>query len=251
MMTRYFSKVGVWIFIFAVAWYLAGNYFLDRLKKEQVAYAESMHVKEQHADIGSNSRAVIRALGDDFRVSHIKLVFDPAASQASINNEDMQVAASTQFVDGVFNITFSKAVAPMDHHKKMITEIRLPSSVNKVEIAGIDAVEISGSLPAPAAELVLENLGCTAKINIEQLQVNRLKLVASCQIPPKNECCSTQFNLSEQIQIGKLEVVMQHGSLDYSGSKVPQETLLNVGDNVSITGRREFLQSLRFGNGSR
>ena len=251
MITRHFSKIGFWLFALAFAWYLTGNFLLSNVKKDQIAHAKSLHVTEQRADIGSNSRAVIRAIGEDFYINRITLIFDPTTAQASINNQNMQVAVSTQYVDGVFNINLSKVVAPKDHNSSATTEIRLPSSVSKVDTAGISWVEVSGSLPGTTAELALESADCNTRVDIKQVMVSRLKLVANCQLPPKKECCTTVFNLEEQVQINKLEVTMQYGSLDFSGKVPPQQTVLNIGDNVSIKGRREFLQSLRFGNGSR
>lgn len=250
MMSRHFSKVGVWLFMAAFAWYMAGNFLLGNLKKEQIAEAEGKHVKEQHADLGSNKQVVIHAPDNNYYADRITLVFDPATTQASINNENLRLAASTQLVDGVFHINMSKVNVPEYHHRNGQTEIRLPASVNKVSLAGIRDLEISGRLPAPEAELTLEDTDCTSQVKMKQLSVNRLKLVAVCQAPPKKECCASNFNLLEQIQVGTLDVAMLYGSLEFSGQTAPRQTLLNVSDNVQITGRRGFLQSLRFNNGS-
>lgn len=250
-MSRHFSKIGVWLFILTVAWYLTGNFLLNNVKKEQISYAQSIHVTKQQADIGSNNRAVIRSLDTDARGVEIDLIFDPAATQATISNENMELAASTQFIDGVFNITIGKGVTTRGGYSPRKTEIHLPATVNKVEISGVGNVRISGSLPAPSTELAVEFSDGASHVTTNELLVNRLKLVSACRNPVKENDCSLNLDFNGQIKIGKLEVTMQHGSLNYSGIGVPQETLLNTGGDVLVTGRRDFLQSLRFSSGSR
>lgn len=250
MMSRHFSKVGVWLFVAAFAWYMGGNFLLDNLMKEKIAYAKSNHVRGRYADTGSSNKVVIRALGGDFYVEHIDLIFDATVSQAVIDNEDILIAASTQLSDDVLHVEFREATAPVSSTSSTKILVRLPSTVRQVELAGIHSVNISGSLPATDAELVLKSLDCAPQLTMKQLQVNNLKLIDDCQAPPKQGCCITNFSLSEQIHVGKLEVAMQHGKLEYTSEAIPQQTLLNVSDNVQITGRRDFLQSLRFNNGS-
>ncbi|MES2041045.1 MAG: hypothetical protein V4495_24775 [Pseudomonadota bacterium] len=250
-MSRYFSKIGVWLFMLTVAWYLAGNFLLNNVKKEQLSHAQSIHVTKQQADIGSNNRAVIRTQDTDARGVEIDLIFDPAATQAMISNENMQLGASAQFIDGVFNITIGKGVATRGGYPRGKTEIRLPATVSKVEFFGVSNVRISGSFPAQSTELTVEFLNSASRVTVNELLVSRLKLVSGCQSPAQENDCSLNLDFNGQIQVAKLEMTMQHGSLNYSGIGVPQETLLNAGSDVIVTGRRDFLQSLRFGSGKR
>lgn len=247
MMSRHFSKIGLWFFMFAVAWYLTGNFLVDFLKKEKVAYYQSRHVSTQHASLGSGIRVLIHAPDKNLMTTSYALVFDPAATQVSIVNEDMHLATSMQDVDGVLHVNLKNAELPIaDGHSNVKTEIRLPSSVSKVEIVGGSIVDMSGSMPAPAAELMLQVSDCGNTVNMKQFSVNRLHIVANCQVPKDEKCCSSSFYFGEDVQISKLEVRMPQGSLDYSSSAIPQQTLLSVGDAVRIEGQRAFFETARF-----
>jgi len=248
MMARYFSKIGVWLFIISVAWYLSGNFLIDHLKKEKIAYFKNRHVTQQQADIGSNSRVLISAPDDE--TMYFTLIFDSTASKVSINNENLQVAASTRLVDGVFNVVLSKVATPvLEHHSSRKIEIHLPSSVSKVEIAGGSFVDISGRLPAPGAELMLELTDCAGRVDFKEFVVNELKLVAHCKVPPKEKCCTTHVELGEHIDIQKLEVTLPYGDLNFAANVLPQQILLNIGDDVTISARRAFLEKARFPTG--
>ena len=250
-MSRHFSKIGVWLFVLAVAWYLAANFMLKNVEKEQASHVKSTHVAKQLADIGNHDRAVIRTVDADMRGVQFDLVFDPGAKQATVINENVGLAVSTQFIDGVFNIGIGKEVAARDIYSGGRTTIRLPATVSKVEISGVNSVQVSGSLPAPSAELTLEFRNGVALVTIFDLLVNRLKLASACPNESNENQCSPGFSISGQLRVGTLEVAMQRGSLNHSGIGVPQETLLDIGSDVVITGRRDFLQSFRFGSGTR
>ncbi|PXX34926.1 hypothetical protein [Undibacterium pigrum] len=245
MMARYFSKIGVWLFIATVTWYLSGNFLIDHLKKEKVTYYKNKHVAKQQADIGNSGRVLI-SVPDGYK-AHFALIFDPAISQVSINNENLQVATSMQSGDGVLNVILRKAEIPViDHDYSSKTEIRLPSTVGKVEIAGGSSVEISGRLPAPAAELVLEISDCRVRTSFKEFVVGRLKLVSICKVPSKEKCCAASFYLAEHISVEKLEVILPYGHLDFSAELLPQQILLNVGNDVTVSARRAFLEKARF-----
>ncbi|WP_162042756.1 hypothetical protein [Undibacterium sp. YM2] len=245
-MSHHSLKVGVWLFVFTVLWYLTGNFFLKNVEKGQVSFDKSAHVARQQTVIGSGSRAVIRALSTEVRGMQLQLVFDPAATQATLSNENRLVDASAQLIDGVFNIAISKEVAVRGGHLPGKIEIRLPSTVSKVDFFDVNDIQISGSLPEPSAELVLEFWGNGSRVLSEQLQVNHLKLMSGCKTLAKENYCSLNATFNGQIQLGKLEVNMQHGILVFSASTAPQQTLLNVGNDVIVTGRRDFLRSLSF-----
>ncbi len=251
MKPRLLSKIGLWLFILAVAWYFTGNFLLNRIKKERLAQALSMHIAKQQFDIGNSGKLVIRTLDTDNNRGNIHVIFDPLLSQATVNNENLRQSITGQLVDGVFNITIDldKRVS-IDGYSNKDINIRLPASVNKLEFSGPNFAEISGSLPISATELTVELAGCNQQANMQNLTVSQLKLVTSCQNPSSQTCCTSSFRLNNEVRIDKLEVVMQQGSLDFLGNVIPQQTILNISDQVQVSAGRAFFQTARFNSKS-
>ncbi len=247
MMSRHFSKVGAWIFALAFVWYLAGNYMLDHLSKERLAEAENMHVKEQYADLGSHTTVVLDIQSEDRHgVGKIKLIFEPGMTQAKVNNSNLEIAASMQAASDAFHISLSSSKSDLRHYRSENLEIHLPVSVRKLEIRGDSNAEISGSFLVPEAALELFMRDCGSHTKIGNLQVGQLRLVSGCVPPAKKECCSMTYSLNKDLQVTKLEVQMPFGNLNVHPERLPQQILLDVGEEVQITGRREFFKLARF-----
>ncbi|MFZ6732100.1 hypothetical protein ACO0LG_09285 [Undibacterium sp. Ji42W] len=247
MMPRYFSKVGVWLFTLAFVWYLAGNYMLDHLSKERLAKAESMHVKDQFADLGGQTMVVLDTQVENRRgAGKIKLVFEPGMTQAKVSNPNLQIAVSMQATSDAFHIRLSSSKSDLRHYNSETIEIRLPVSVRKLELTGTSSAEISGSFPAPEAVLELLIQDCGSHTDIGNLQVRQLRLVSRCVPPPTKECCSITYSLNKDMQIRMLEVKMPFGNLDIHPEHLPQQILLDVGEDVTISGRRDFFKLARF-----
>jgi|GEM_PF-1641177 len=250
MIPRSLPKLGLWLFVLAVVWYFVGNSLLKQQKKELSSHEIDLHKSGQQFVVGSGDRLVIRKPDANFVARNIKLIFDPDISQVTVNNQSLGMSVRGDAADGVINITLERGVTPGDYSHNEV-QILLPASVNKLEFSGVNSLDISGRLPTSTTELSLEMTDCVPQVNLQQLSVKRLKLVSTCQELKKDKCCTGSFNLGEQVQIGKLEVNMLYGSLDFSSEIKPQETLLMIGEEVVITGRRAFFETARFQGGAR
>ncbi|WP_422954061.1 hypothetical protein [Undibacterium sp. TC4M20W] len=247
MMSRHFSKAGAWLFALAFVWYLAGNYMLDHLSKERLAEAEIIHVREQYADLGNHTKVVLDTQVDSRRdVGKLKLIFEPGLTQVKVNNPNLQIAVSMQAASDAFHIRLSSSKSDLRYHRSEEIEIHLPVSVRKLEFAGDSGAEISGSFPAPETALELSMRDCGSRTDIGDLQVSQLRLVSRCVPPPTKECCSMTYSLNKDMRVTKLEVQMPFGNLDIHPERLPQQILLDVGEDVQISGRREFFKLARF-----
>ncbi|MFZ6743807.1 hypothetical protein ACO0LC_11310 [Undibacterium sp. JH2W] len=244
MIPRPLSKLGLWLFVLAIIWYVVGNSLLADLKKAQLAQAKDKQIIEQKFDVGSSGRVVIRKQDADLNFDGISLILDPDASQATIHNEHVRIPIAGKVEDAAFVITVGRGNLPVSYSSEKI-EIRLPASISQIEISGVGSVDLTGRLPVSASTLSLGIATCDARFELQDVAVKQLKLVSSCQAVQKN-CCTSGFELGDKVQVGRLDVAMQYGELNISGDVVPQETLLNVGDEVHITGKRAFFQSARF-----
>ncbi|MFZ6757573.1 hypothetical protein ACO0K9_10140 [Undibacterium sp. Ji50W] len=244
-MKRLFSKAGVWLFLAAVVWYVAGNFTLDNINKNNRARAKSQHQAEHHFDIGEQASVVIRTQGNEVHTGGITVIFDPNVSQASVNNENLRLSVNGKTVDGILNITLASVETHLYRSFNKFT-IHLPSSVKKVAFSGVGTTELSGTLPG--AELSLEIADCQSTVNMTDLKVNHLKLTSTCQMPPKKDWRTNGFVLGDGVQINRLDVSMQRGLLDFFAATIPQQIQLNIGDEVAVSGQREFLKSARFSN---
>ncbi|BBB62494.1 hypothetical protein UNDKW_4221 [Undibacterium sp. KW1] len=247
MMSRLFSKAGVCLFAFTFVWYLAGNYMLGYLNKERLAAAENIHIKEQYADLGQHTRVVIDTqLAIHRGVGKIKLIFEPGMTQAKVSNPNLQIAVSMQAAADAFHIRLNSSKSDMRHYRTGELEIRLPVSVRRLELTGASNAEISGSFTAPDTSLELLVRDCDSHIEVDSLKVNQLRLVSACVSPPKKECCAITYSVKEGAQINQLDVQMPFGDLDVHPGRVPQQILLDLGENVKITGKPEFFRLARF-----
>ncbi|MFZ6875746.1 hypothetical protein ACO0LF_27070 [Undibacterium sp. Di27W] len=247
MMSRNFSRTGLWLFMFAVFWYLVANFLLDDLKKEQIARAYGGRLKQEYVSIGSNNKLVIRTTGEDFSVHNVSLVFDPGLTQALIKNENVQIAVNTQMQDGVLTLGMVQAdVSVNDRHSSSLIEIRLPSSVNQVEFAGHGTIKISGNFPSTSTELMLKSLSCDASLSIEGLTVAQLNYQVSSKQEENKKTCFPVFDMSAVNRIDKLEVSMSHGRLNVGNKITPKTTVLTLSDDVNVTAQSEFLRAATF-----
>jgi len=212
MMKPQFSKAGVWLFLAAVVWYVAGNFALESMNKNNLALAKSLHQTEHHFDIGKLESVVIRAQNNNVWTGGIKVVFDPNATQASINNENLRLSVNGKMLDGVLNISLEN-IETRQYRQTSEFTVLLPPTLKKVKFSGIDSVTLSGSLPASDAELNLEITDCRSTVNMGNLIVNHLKITSACQTKLKKHWNEEGFVLSDGVQINQLDVSMQFGML--------------------------------------
>ena len=245
-MRRLFSRVGLWLFIVALAWYFGGNALLDYMYNKSVTHARSLHKYNQYFDAGKLTGVVIRAEKGNGYIGTVSLVADPGASQVMVRNENLALSTDAAIADGVLNI----ALTPLSrryHEAFKQVEIRLPPSLNKVGFDGGVSVELSGRLPVSTSELHLEILDCEAGMTLSSFTVNKLRLTATCRRPAEKRCCDARFSLGESVTIDQLDVSMLRGKFTFSSDAVPQRIQLNLGETVEVTGRSAFLQAAKFG----
>lgn len=248
-MQRLFHRVGPWLFLFAVAWYLAGNYWMKSFEQQRAARATERHVRSQSFDVGVQGSVVIRTSEhmDRFR-SAIAIRFDPNATQATVKNENWDVSVNGQLVDGVLQIVLSRTDRS-GYRPANELRVVLPGAVSRVGVEGENSFDISGRLSNPKSTLVLENLQCSSTVTVKGLSVKQLKLLSMCQVSASekpDECCHARFVIEPGAELEKLEVSMLSGALNFQAYSIPQ-TELNLGDSVEVRARRAFLQAARFG----
>lgn len=246
MKSRYLPNVGTWLFILALAWYLVGNFSLLAMQKERLALAQSVHQTNQAFDVGGSGTLVIRKLDTSGYGERVNIIFDPTLSQATVHNENLQLSVTGHAVNGAFHIAIVKDKLMEEHWRQKEIDIHLPPLVKKMTFFGVSDVFLSGSLPTSAEGLTLELSGCGQQISMNDLTVSQLKLTATCQLPPTQTCCTSNFSLNNNVKVDKLEVMMQQGNLDLSGNLIPQQTILKISDQVRVTARRGFFQTARF-----
>ena len=246
-MPRIFSKWGFWLFLLAVVWYFAANFALGKINQNNIAYAKSQHQTEQQFDLGERKKVVIRAPDKDFSVGTIRLVFDPDIAQASIVNKNLSITTSGKWIDDVFNITLDTVRTKLSDRDDQLT-ILLPSAVNKVGFSGRYTVEVEGHLPIAAAGLNLDILDCAPTLNTEKLIVNKLKLSRTCLDSHYNRYAATDINIGKETQINRLELSMKNGGFSFDSNTIPQQILLQLGEDVQISANSQFLKNAKFGN---
>lgn len=246
MMARRFSRAGPWLFVILLAWFVGGNLLRDSLKTKGLAHAKSMHKSQHRFAAKTLTSVVIR--GQDDLYQNIKLVFDPSATQATINNENLQISVTGQLADNVLNIALGNLRSPQRrHYQTTELSINLPLTVKRVAFAGINRIQLSGHSPNPETELDLEILDCEPTVNIDHLTVNQLKLATTCKQPQdKEKCCHPSFSLGADVVIGKLDASMPNGKLTVSLDALPKQITLSLGDTVEVTGPSGFFRAARF-----
>ncbi|MFZ6654777.1 hypothetical protein ACO0LH_05965 [Undibacterium sp. TJN19] len=83
---------------------------------------------------------------------------------------------------------------------------------------------------------------------MESFTVSHLKLTSACQMLSKERRQGAGLTLGAGVEIKRLDVTMQQGSLNFSATTIPQQIQLNIGDDVIITGQRAFLKLAQFTN---
>lgn len=246
-MQRLLHRVGPWLFVLAIAWYLVGNYLIKTLEQQSLARATSLHEKLQAFDVGALGTVVIHVSGESHFLRGIQIRFDPGAEQAVVRNENLTVSVNGQTVDGALHITVHGAVRNR-HESWGKLSLVLPEKTHRVGFAGETSFEVSGKFADPKSTLVLETMTCNSKLEVDDLSVNRLKLLSSCQDASDRpeRCCNTSFTVEKGAMVERLEVSMASGVLAFEANSVPQ-TELYLGESVVVSGRRAFLEAAHFG----
>lgn len=236
-MSRIFHRCGSWLFVLAIAWYLAGNYLIKTLEQQSLARATSVHARSQAFDVGMPGTVVISTSGHFF--SHGKTVqirFDPDATRATVNNDNLRVSVRGQLIDGVLQIELNN-----DDRSRYGSlgnlDIVLPASTRKLGVSGETSFEISGRFSDLRSSLTLDGMECNSRLELDRLTVSQLKLLSTCH---------ARFALGKEVLLEKLEVSMGGGTLNFFADSIPK-TDLYLGESVVVTGRRSFLEAARFG----
>lgn len=236
-MPRLFRRVGPWLLALAAAWYLAGNYLIQSLEQQSLGRAKSLHKMSQVFDMGKPGTVVISTSGHSFSLGKtVQIRFDPHATQATVNNDNLRVSVRGQLIDGVLQIELNSddrsRYGPQGN-----LNIVLPASTRKLGVAGESSFEISGRFSDPKSSLTLDSMECNSRLELDHLTVSQLKLLSTC---------NARIALGKQVLLEKLEVSMGRGTLDFSAEAIPK-TDLYLGESVVVTGRRVFLETARFG----
>ncbi|MES2951311.1 MAG: hypothetical protein V4858_22500 [Pseudomonadota bacterium] len=247
-MRRFYFRVGPWLFVAAVAWYLAGNFLIGSLEAKSQARALSLHKTSQDFEIGTQGVVEVHTEGEELNMQTVKIDFQPGASLATVQNENLRVSVRGQLVDGVLHLTVGGSDRRHYASRKEVSLV-LPPSVKRLRFPDAGRFEVTGRVPNPAADLNLEILNCHSEVNVKHLSVHQLTLTSSCQMhveaQAEKRCCNMRFDLDRDVVVSKLDVSMESGSFEFRGNAIPQ-TQLHVGELVEVTGRRAFLQAARF-----
>lgn len=243
-MIRILTRIGPWVFTAAFAWYLTGNYFINKLDSASLKAAKSEHKNIQAIELLGASTAFIRLQGKDFYYSGIDIVLDSTVAQATLTNNNINLVVSTAIMDGKLDIALDRIDSRHQRYGGDDVILRLPTSITTLKLIGGIRSEISGQI-LDTHTLAIEILDCESAVTLHNLTIERLSLIANVS-PPNEEYCNSEFRFDDNINIKQLVVNMSLGELSYSQEKAPDEILLTLSDSVSITAKVPFLKTAQF-----
>jgi len=247
-MLRRSHRIGPWLLLAALFWYVAACFLADNLNKQSLEQGKSSHKAGQDFDIGEGTAVVIRVGELESKSGYlprVQLVFDASFSQATIQNANVGLAVNGALVENTLNISLEKTKA---RHNKSVEDlvIHLPVTVNKVSFSGFRKIDVSGSFPAPTANLVLEILEPGPSVTLKRFKVNRLLLAAVFKPTVEKISSDTGFVVDEQVVIADLGVSMTGGTVEFLSRSIPQQTRLDLAEAVKIKADAAFLRTARF-----
>jgi hypothetical protein len=252
MIGRVLFRLGPWLFIASIAWYLGINTLIERLNKASIAQAERAHKGKQDIEIRGVTTVQFRAEDDLKMQPQLKIIFDSSALRATISHISLGMIVDAKIVNGVLDVTFpiseksDKALGKMSRYENRRVEIRLPSFVNKVGISGIGDVELTGQFQSPSAELAFEIFDSIPEVKVESLVINHLKLSINSLKPWEEADYTEDLILGESNVINNLGVIMSIGKILISSNELPQHIQLELGDKVMINGPSTFFRTAQF-----
>lgn len=241
MMLRRFNRVGPWLLVAAVGWYLAGCFLADHLSSESMGSANK--VPDMDNSTASSVKIEVIGSGDNsYYYPSITLTLNPGISRTTIKNDDAGAVVNTTLLNGELDISVQKHASR--HGKSSETlSIEIPRNVGTVSFSGNMRVHISGNAP----ELTLVARDQKPMVAIDALSANKLRYVANFNTAQDHEGRESSFNLDKDAAIRELEISMSHGTLDFSARALPAKTMLDLGNDVKVRADAPFLQSAKFG----
>lgn len=240
-MMRSLFKAGPWLFVLAIGWYLGGNYLIHHLRAKNLALAQTRHNNRQQFEI--DKVLMLHVTKDQAIATRLVLVFDQSVNQAVVENNNLELTAQGQLVNGVLTLSLLRQVRqqnPERHESYAEIIVRLPPSVQTVMTDSPDSMTVGGDAPLDVLELVLLNCGNGMKLG--PLEVKQLKLTSRCRQPPDTRYSHGGFELDSTLTSQSLDVSMQWGSLTVAMAKLPQQIRLDLGDAVAIRANSEFVR---------
>lgn len=240
-MRRFYHRVGPWMLLFALAWYVAGVYLIKYLDYKRWDLIRSRHINMQTLEIGSIREVRIRSRiqGRD----EVKFLFDSKVAKLQIENHHPEALVGSRVLADVVELTLEPTVANYSGYN-LIT-IRAPLSINRIIVEDVwQAVQIGADGSVFLTDLTLVTRNLQGQLSVAGIQVEKLRLEQDKALEAGTRAPSIEITAGTVID--ELNVAMVRGTFEFTAAAPPRQSWFQVGDSVQISGQKPFLESIRF-----
>jgi len=263
-MRQLFKRTGFWLFVAAVVWYSAGNIGLKKLDDYFLKQAMGAHANEQLFNMSGVTKVRLNGSSKLKTYVPIEVKIDAGNNQAAITNNNLGVVTEGKIENDALVVTINTQSGRQFYNGKPLV-VNLPPGINQLDINELAVVTASGIFSSTDSMLSINVTGCNSTLTLHKLTLTRLNLSAACTPSHDKPCCQDRVEsnvdyaptsypnrsmqnviIDDSVVVTQLDLTMRTGRFGFYGIVNPERINLSVGDDVAISGRRDFLKNARY-----
>lgn len=249
-----FNRIGVWIFIAALGLYLGSGMLLEKLHHDRLEAAKNAHVQAEQLNIGSTKSAVIKGVINKFSQLPLQIYIASPSNQSEIQNNNLNVTVEQKIIGDTLTISINQSNTEAYMNLQPI-KIMLPKGIEKLDVSGVNRIEMENRFSAPELDFGLTVLDCVPNIKLDNLSLHRFNINSKCLLEPNKELLvdepfnrhiANNIQFGENITLHEMNANLTAGHLSVDASFSSDLTTLTLSDAVTVNAHSRFLRNTHF-----